>query len=94
MSSKTDSPDLQQIDKIFLKDLSIGDRLFHYPPKGDADSSFRESPSAEYTLYTVIDLPTTDDIVLLRAFDEKEEKKNFSRSEILSGDWWYMPEAK
>jgi hypothetical protein len=37
----------------------------------------------------VIDLPTEDDVVLVKAFDEKEERHNFSKKELLSGDWWY-----
>jgi len=94
MTSTTKSPDLKQLDKAFLKDLSVGERLFHYPKKGDAGASFAKSPSAEQTMYRVIDLPTADDVVLLRAFDEQEEKKNYSRADLLTGDWWYQPETK
>ena len=92
MSSGSNAESLKQIDEKFLKSLKIGDRLFHYPPKGSGEESFQDSPSAEYTLYSVIDLPTETDLVLIRAFDEKEIRENMARSRLLAGDWWYNPE--
>ena len=77
------------VDPSFVKHLQVGSRLFHYPSKGSPEKSFTESPSAEYTLYSVIDLPTEDDVVMVKAFDEKEERHNFSKKDLLSGDWWH-----
>lgn len=86
-------PNLKPVNKNFIDHLHPGDRLFHYPRKGNAEQSFAQSPSAEYTLFSVIDLPTEDDVVLLRAFDKEEEKQQFSRSALLAGDWWYIEET-
>ena len=84
--------ELRKTDKAFIDKLKVGDRLFHFPSKGGAEQSFRESPSAEYTLYSVIDLPDKKDITLMKAFDQKEGRKNFSRDQLLSsGDWWFNP---
>ncbi len=91
MPSTSDAAALKQVDKVFLDSLRVGDRLFHYPPKGNAAESFEKSPSAQYTLYSVIGIPTEKDIILSRAFDEEEAKRSYDPSELLSGDWWYNP---
>ena len=85
---------LKQIDKTFLRTLKIGDRLFHYPTKGNAAESFEESPSAEYMLYSVIDIPGKNEITLIGTFDEGEIKRSYDPSELLSGAWWYNPDFK
>jgi hypothetical protein len=84
---------LQPVDENFLQQLRIGAHLFHYPRRGDAATSFRKSASAEYTMYSVVDVPTENDIVLTRAFDEKEGKKSYTWDDLLGGEWWYNPEA-
>jgi hypothetical protein len=89
MQQMPDHENLKQVDAHFLKNIKVGDRLFHYPPVGDAQTSFAESPSAKYSLYSVIALPTEDDVTLIRSFDEKEKPENFSRPNLLGGDWWY-----
>ena len=81
-------PDLIPVDKAFLTGLRRGDRLFHFARKGNAEQSFATSPSAEETLYSVIDLPSEDEVVLLRAFDKDEQKHSFSHADLLAGDWW------
>ena len=83
---------LKPVDKTFLEKAKPGSRLFHFPRTGDAEASFEKSPSAEYTLYSVIEIPTEKDLTLVRAFDKKEVKKNFSREELTAGDWWYNPD--
>ena len=77
------------VNRSFLDQLRVGSRLFHYPTKGDAAASFEKSPSVEYTLYSVIDLPTVDEVVLLGLFDQQEKKKAVSRDDLLNGEWWY-----
>jgi hypothetical protein len=89
MPQTTPPENLKQVDAHFLKNIKPGDRLFHYPPAGDAQTSFAESASAKYTLYSVIGLPTEDDVTLLGSFDEKENPENFSRPGLLNGEWWY-----
>jgi hypothetical protein len=90
--SKKSATELRKTDQAFIDKLKVGDRLFHFPSKGGAGQSFRESPSAEYTLYSVIDLPDGNDVTLMKAFDQKEGRKNFSRDKLLSsGDWWFNP---
>ncbi|MHA4812604.1 hypothetical protein ACX0G9_31210 [Flavitalea flava] len=79
------------LDKTYVEHLRVGDRLFHYPPRGNDETSFKKSPSPEYSLYSVIDLPAEDVIVMVRAFDTGEEKQQFSRSDLLSGQWWRGP---
>ncbi|HVU53746.1 MAG TPA: hypothetical protein VHD83_01770 [Puia sp.] len=88
-----DSNALQPVDENFLQQVRVGAHLFHYPRQGDANTSFKKSPSAEYTMYSVIDVPTENDIVLTRSFDEKEEKKSYTWDDLLAGEWWYNPEA-
>jgi hypothetical protein len=88
MTPTPDHENLKQVDAHFLKDLKVGDRLFHYPQAGDAETSFIESPSAKYTLYSVIGLPTEDDVTMIRSFDEKEKPESFSRNDLLDGQWW------
>ncbi|HMH22165.1 MAG TPA: hypothetical protein VK563_10325 [Puia sp.] len=91
-SEKSPATDLRLADHSYIDNLKVGDRLFHFPRRGDAERSFRESPSAEHTLYSVIGLPDEQDVTLIMAFDKKESRKNFSRDELLSsGDWWYNP---
>ena len=94
MSPASNAESLKQVDEQFLKKIKVGDRLFHYPQKGTAERSFEESPSAEYSLYSVIDLPDETHIVMLRAFDENETREKFSRTKLLAGDWWHNPEFK
>jgi hypothetical protein len=94
MRSSPDTVTLKQVDQVFLDSLRIGDRLFHYPPKGNAEKSFKKSPSAEQTLYSVIEIPTEKDIILIGAFDKEETKRSYEPSELLSGDWWYNPDFK
>ena len=93
MVTHTDTEALLPVDEHFLQRLMPGSHLFHYPRVGDAATSFRKSPSAEYTMYSVIEVPTENDIVLTRAFDEKEEKRSYTRDELLAGEWWYNPET-
>ena len=93
-SQSTDNGNLQPVDENFLQQLRVGAHLFHYPRQGDAATSFSKSPSAEYTMYSVIDVPTESDIVLTRSFDEQEEKKSYTWDDLLAGDWWYNPEAQ
>jgi hypothetical protein len=90
MSKLNSSP--VPVDAAFLKKIHIGSQLFHYPNKGSAGNSFTQSGSPEETLYSVIDLPTTDDVVMVKAFDPAEKKHNFSKRELLSGDWWHRKE--
>jgi hypothetical protein len=92
-TTKIEDQALQPVDEGFLQRLQPGAHLFHYPRQGDANTSFRKSPSAEYTMYSVIDVPTENDIVLTRSFDEKEEKRSYTRDDLLAGEWWYNPEA-
>ena len=91
MSSHIDNTTLMPVDEGFLERLLPGTHLFHYPRQGNATTSFQKSPSAEYTMYSVVDVPTEDDIVLIRSFDEQERKKAFARDDLLSGEWWYNP---
>lgn len=84
---------LQPVDEGFLERLAPGMHLFHYPRQGDAARSFSKSPSAEYTMYSVLDIPTENDIVLTRSFDEKEKKVSYTWDDLLAGEWWYNPEA-
>jgi hypothetical protein len=93
MSTPTDSTALLPVDENFLQKLLPGTHLFHYPRQGDAGTSFSKSPSAEYTMYSVIDVPTEDDIVLTRSFDQTEAKKLYSRDDLITGEWWYNPET-
>ena len=93
MATHTDTEALLPVDENFLQRLMPGSHLFHYPRVGDAEKSFRKSPSAEYTMYSVIDVPTENDIVLTRAFDQKEEKRSYTRDDLLAGEWWYNPET-
>ena len=79
----------KRVDRSFLDQLRVGSRLFHYPANGDATSSFEKSASVEHTLYSVIDLPTVDEVVLLGLFDQQEKKKAVTRDELLNGEWWY-----
>jgi len=44
-------------------------------------------------MYSVVDVPTENDIVLTRAFDRKEEKESYTRDDLLAGEWWYNPET-
>jgi len=93
ISQAPDNGDLQPVDVNYLQQLRIGAHLFHYPWQGDAATSFKKSPSAEYTMYSVVDVPTENDIVLTRSFDEQEEKKSYTWDDLLAGEWWYNPEA-
>jgi hypothetical protein len=86
-AEKTNLP--RPLDKKFLKSLKVGDRLFHYPNQGDVKSSFDESAPAKYTLYSVIDLPTNDEVTVLGSFDQQGKKKVISREELLNGEWWH-----
>jgi hypothetical protein len=86
--NKPEIDDPVQVDPSFLKNIRIGSQLFHYRNRGNADRSFAHSPSAEYTLYSVIDIIAENEVVMVKAFDETEQKKNYSHSELLSGDWW------
>jgi hypothetical protein len=88
-----DSAALQPVDEGFLQRVQPGTHLFHYSRQGDAKTSFRKSPSAEYTMYSVIDVPTENDIVMSRSFDEKEKKKSYTWDDLLAGEWWYNPET-
>ena len=80
------------VDSSFIKNIHIGSQLFHYPHEKSPNKSFAESPSPEETLYSVIDLPTADDVVMVKAFDPSEKKHIFSRAELLSGEWWHRKE--
>jgi hypothetical protein len=86
-----DSESLKQVDAHFLKNIKVGDRLFHYPFHEDAEKSFEKSPSAEFTMYSVIGLPTDADIVLIGAFDETEKPQQYTKKSMLAGSWWYNP---
>lgn len=86
MSAAKSNP-FHPLDEKFLKSIKEGDRLFHYPHKGNIPSS-QESNIAEYILYSVIDLPTENDVTLLGAFDLQERKKIISRRDLLNGQWW------
>ena len=57
------SSPLVPVDDRFLKRLQVGDRLFYF------------SAPEDYTLYSVVDLPAEQEVVLLGAFDEAEKKK-------------------
>ncbi len=85
---------LQPVDEGFLERLEPGMHLFHYPRRGDAAQSFRKSPSAEYTMYSVLAIPTESDFVLIRSFDEEEKKVAYTWDDLLAGEWWYNPEAQ
>jgi hypothetical protein len=74
-----DSESLKQVDAHFLKNIRVGDRVF------------QQSPSIEFTMYSVIGLPTDADLILMGAFDENEEPQQFTRKSMLAGDWWYNP---
>jgi hypothetical protein len=80
------------MDASFIKKIHIGSQLFHYPQKKSPHNSFAESPSPEETLYSVIDLPTADDVVMVKAFDPSEQRHSFSRADLLSGEWWHRKE--
>ena len=94
MTTHRDSTTLQPVNEHFLQQLRPGAHLFHYPRQGDAATSFQKSPSAEYTMYSVLDVPTDNDIILSRSFDEKEAKKSYTRDELLAGEWWYQPKSR
>jgi len=91
--ASTETAALQPVDQGFLERLTPGMHLFHYPRQGDAADSFRKSPSTEYTMYSVIAIPTENDFVLTRSFDEKEKKESFTWDDLLAGEWWYNPEV-
>jgi hypothetical protein len=76
MNNSNASP-LVPVDDRFLKRLKVGDRLFYFSTPDD------------YTLYSVVDLPTEQDVVLLGAFDEAEKKTKLTHAELLSGGWKY-----
>ena len=91
--STIDTAALQPVDEGFLERLEPGMHLFHYPRMGNAAQSLRKSPSAEYTMYSVLAIPTESDFVLSRSFDEAEKKVSYSWDDLLAGEWWYNPEA-
>lgn len=93
MFTSIDSQALVPVDENFLQRILPGTHLFHFPRQGDAKTSLSKSPSAEYTMYSVIDVPTENDIVLTRSFDEKEGKKLYTLDDLLAGEWWYNPET-
>lgn len=93
MSNSIDTTALLPVDEGFLERLMPGTHLFHYPRQGDDKTSFKKSPSAEYTMYSVVDVPTENDIVLMRSFDEKEAKRSYTWDDLLAGEWWYNPDA-
>ena len=68
---------LLPVDDRFLQRLKVGDRLFYFSTPDD------------YILYSVVDLPTKQEVVLLGAFDEAEKKKRLMHTELLSGAWKY-----
>ena len=88
--SKSTSP--VPVDASFIKKIHIGSQLFHYPHKKSPDNSSAQSLSPEETLYSVIDLPTADDVVMVKAFDPSEQRHSFSRTDLLSGEWWRRKE--
>ena len=92
-STHKDGQTLLPVDKHFLLHLRSGAHLFHYPRQGDAETSFQKSPSAEYTLYSVIDVPTGNEVILARSFDKTEVRKSYTREELLAGEWWYNPDV-
>jgi hypothetical protein len=71
------------------EDIMVGDRVFHYPFCESDENSFQQRPSTEFTMYSVISLPTYSDIVLIGAFDETEEPQQFTRKSMLAGNWWF-----
>jgi hypothetical protein len=76
MNNSEASP-LVPVDNSFLQRLQVGDRLFYFSAPDD------------YILYSVVDMPTKQEVVLLGAFDEAEKKKKLTRAELLSGAWKY-----
>lgn len=86
MSTANNNP-LHPLDEKFLKSIKEGDRLFYYPDKGGLQSG-QEINVAEYTLYSVIDLPTENEVTLLGAFDLQEKRKIIARRDLLNGRWW------
>jgi len=93
MASIDDTVSLQPVDEGFLERLEPGMHLFHYPRQGDAAASFRKSPSAEYTMYSVVEISTENDVVLTGSFDQEEKKKSYTWDDLLAGEWWYNPEV-
>jgi hypothetical protein len=70
---------LVPVDDRFLQRLEVGDRLFYFSAPDD------------YILYSVVDLPAKQQVVLLGAFDEAEKKRKLTYAELLSGAWMYAP---
>lgn len=79
MKHSSDASPLVPVDARFLGRLKVGDRLFYF------------SSADEYTLYSVVELPTAREVVLLGAFDEGETKKKVTHAELLSGKWKHDP---
>jgi hypothetical protein len=79
MKHSSDPSPLVPVDARFLGRLKAGDRLFHF------------SSADNYTLYSVVELSTEQEVILLGAFDEAEKKKRVTHAQLLSGEWKHDP---
>jgi hypothetical protein len=71
---------MRKADAPFLENIKRGDRIFKYK-EGD-----------KYTLYTVLEKPASQEVILTNIFDKKEKLKKLSFSELIAdGSWWYNP---
>lgn len=79
MKHSSDASPLVPVDDHFLRHLKVGDRLFYFTTPDD------------YVLYSVVDLPAAQEVVLLGAFDQAEKKKLLTHAELLGGGWMHDP---